>query len=227
MPRSGTRVAIVEREEIFRTGLRAILDSLALVVVVGEATTAESAIDLVRSTRPDVLLLDSDVERQSGGSLIHRFRRLSPRTSVVVLSADRAPSHVLAAIRAGAAGYLLKSAPRDQLAAAIDRAVAGEAFVDPALAGRVVQALSERDGHAVLDWRPAPLTPREGEILGEISRGRSNKEIAADLQIASGTVKIHIERILRKLSAANRVEAATLGLHYGLIPSDDAQPGVH
>ncbi len=134
---------------------------------------------------------------------------------------------MLCAIRAGAAGYLLKSAPRDQLAAAIDRAVSVEAFIDPALAGRVVQALSERDGHAVLDWRPAPLTPREGEILAKISRGRSNKEIAADLQIASGTVKIHIERILRKLSAANRVEAATLGLHYGLIPSDDAQPGAH
>jgi DNA-binding NarL/FixJ family response regulator len=115
---------------------------------------------------------------------------------------------------------VLKSAPRNELASAIVRALRGETFVDPLLAGRMVQAFAETAAAGPAERRPEPLTPREREVLGEISRGRSNKEIASDLQIASGTIKVHVERILRKLSAANRVEAATIGLHQGLIPGD-------
>jgi DNA-binding NarL/FixJ family response regulator len=137
------------------------------------------------------------------------------------------PAQVLAAVAAGAAGYLLKSVPRAELAVAIERTVAGDAFVDPLLAGKLVQTLSERAEHQHVDRRPDPLTPREREVLSKISRGRSNKEIASDLSMASGTVKVHVERILRKMSASNRVEAATLGLHYGIIASEEVNPALH
>ena len=226
MRRSGTRVVIVDQHEIFRAGLRAIVDALPLVVVVGEAMIAAEATSLARTTQPQVMLLDATLGAEPG-ELVRQIRQASPRCAIVVLANDPHPNDVLATISAGASAYLLKSAPRDELARAIERSVAGEAFVDPVLAGRLVQMLAERADTAATARQPEPLTPREREVLAEISRGRSNKEIAGDLSMASGTVKIHVERILRKLSAANRVEAATIGLHYGLIRSDEVQPGGH
>jgi len=227
MERSGTRVVTVDQHEIFRAGLRAILDALPLVVLIGEATNADEALALARSTQPQVMLLDAALDRDNPGALVRELRQVTPRCAIIVLGADPDPNDVLTAVAAGASGYLLKSAPRHELAQAIERSVAGEAFVDPLLAGRLVHALTERADTAVTERQPEPLTPREREVLAEISRGRSNKEIATDLRMASGTVKIHVERILRKLSAANRVEAATIGLHYGLIPSDEVLPGGH
>ena len=220
----GTRVVVVDQHEIFRAGLCAILGALP-VEVTGTARSAEEAIELAGTDKPDVLLLDGALESDDPGSLIRKLRGVSPQTAVIVMSSDPEPTNVLATVAAGASGYLLKSAPRDELAAAIERAVAGEAFVDPLLAGRLVQALTERTASAGADRQPEPLTPREREVLAKVSRGRSNKEIASDLSMASGTVKIHVERILRKLSASNRVEAATIGIHHGLIRSEDVQPG--
>lgn len=227
MQRSGTRVVTVDQHEIFRAGLRAILDALPLVVLVGEASNADEALALARTTQPQVMLLDAALDRREPGALVRNVRQVSPRCAIIMLATDPEPNDVLTAVAAGASGYLLKSVPRDDLAQAIERSVAGEAFVDPLLAGRLVHALTQRTQSAVAERQPEPLTPREREVLAEISHGRSNKEIATDLSMASGTVKIHVERILRKLSAANRVEAATLGLHYGLIPSDDVRPGGH
>ena len=218
--RSGTRVAVADRHDIFRAGLRHILTGLPTVVLVGEATTADEARQLCRVKRPDVLLLDAGLVTGGEQSLVRELCRLSPRTAVVVLSDDASPPDVLQTIGDGAAGYLLKGVPADELRVAIDRATAGEAFVDPELAGRVVQAMSHRS-MAQEGLAPAALTPREVEVLGEISRGRSNKEIAFDLHLAVGTVKVHVERILRKLSASNRAEATTRGLSYGLIQPNE------
>jgi two-component system nitrate/nitrite response regulator NarL len=160
------------------------------------------------------------VELSGPGTLVHVIRTTSPQTAIIVTASDPQPSDVLASVAAGASGYLLKSALRDDLSGSIERVLSGATFVDPILAGRLVQALSENVGAASGERRPEPLTPREREVLAEISHGRSNKEIASDLSMANGTVKIHVERILRKLSAANRVEAATIGLNEGLIPGD-------
>ena len=222
---SGTKVVVVDQHEIFRAGLCAILDALPVVAVVGAVSRTDEAVALVRAKQPNVLLLDAALDQAGPENLIRELRAISPRTAIIVLALDPRPSDVLATVAAGASGYLLKSVPRDELAAAIERAVAGEAFIDPVLAGRLVQSLSERVEAGVIDQRPDPLTPREREVLAQVSRGRSNKEIASDLSMATGTVKVHVERILRKLSAANRVEAATIGLHYGLIQSDELHPG--
>lgn len=215
---SGTRVLIVEQHEIFRAGLRAILEGLSLVAIVGEVTNAVEAVRVARRSRPDCILLDGELPPDDNAALIRQLRAASPRSAVVVLSGSVDPRRVLDAIGAGAAAYLLKEVPREQLAAAIDRATSGEAFIDPALAGRVVQAMTSP---SALSEHPEPLTPREMDVLRAVSRGRSNKEIAFDLQMATGTVKVHVERILRKLTASNRVEATTRALRYGLIGVDD------
>ena len=212
-----TRVLVADEQDIFRAGLRAILDALATADIVGEAATRPHAVALARDTQPDVVLLDRALDDDVPGALVREIRAVSSPTAVILLATNADSAHVLAAVAAGASGYLLKTAPRGELADAIERTVAGDAFVDPLLAGRLVQTLSERAEDQLVDRRPEPLTPREREVLTGISRGRSNKEIATDLSMASGTVKIHVERILRKLSAANRVEAATIGLHHGLI----------
>jgi two-component system, NarL family, nitrate/nitrite response regulator NarL len=227
MVRTGASVVVVDQHEIFRAGLIAILGALPGVVMAGAGVSSDDAIRLARAKRPDVLLLDSGLEVLGPGSLVREIRKASAVTAVIMLGSDPKPSDVLACVGAGAGAYLLKSAPRDELGAAIQRAVAGEAFIDPLLAGRLVQALSERTAADSARRSPDPLTPREREVLGSISRGRSNKEIASDLSMASGTVKIHVERILRKLSAANRVEAATIGLHHGLIADEaDGDPAL-
>lgn len=221
---SGTRVLIVEQQEIFRAGLRAILERLSLVAIVGEVSNAVEALRLARGKRPDCILLDGDLAPEETANLIRDLRAASPRSAIVVLSGSDDPQRVLNAIGSGAAAYLLKEVPRDELAAAIDRAASGEAFVDPALAGRVVQAMTNPSSLATVSERPPPLTPRELEVLRAVSRGRSNKEIAFDLHMAGGTVKVHVERILRKLTAANRVEATTRALRYGLIDVGESQP---
>lgn len=221
---SGARVLIVAQHEIFRAGLRAILERLPHVTIVGEVSNAAEAMRAARAARPDCILLDGELDSTDTIELIRQLRSASPLSAVVVLSASVDPQRVLDAIGAGAAAYCLKEVPTEQLTAAVERATSGEAFVDPALAGRVVQAMSDRSSLPTIPARPAPLTPRELEVLQEVSRGRSNKEIAFDLHMAAGTAKVHVERILRKLTAANRVEATTRALHYGLIQVDEPGP---
>ena len=195
-----------------------------MVAIVGEVSSAVEALRVARRMRPDCILLDGELPPDDNATLIRELRAASPRSAVVVLSGSVDPRRVLDAIGAGAAAYLLKEVPREQLAAAIDRATSGEAFVDPALAGRVVQAMTNPSFLAAQSGHPEPLTPRELDVLRAVSRGRSNKEIAFDLHLATGTVKVHVERILRKLTASNRVEATTRALRYGLIGVDESQP---
>lgn len=217
----GARVLIVAQHEIFRAGLRAILERLPHVAIVGEVSNPAEAMRITRAAGPDCVLLDGELHAGDTSELIRQLRAAGPRSAVVVLSASTDPRHVLDAIGAGAAAYCLKEVPTEQLTAAIERATSGEAFIDPALAGRVVQAMSDQSSLPTIPARPAPLTARELEVLREVSRGRSNKEIAFDLHMAAGTAKVHVERILRKLTAANRVEATTRALHYGLINVDE------
>ena len=220
---SRARVVIAAQHEIFRAGLGAILERLPRVAIVGEASDPADALRVTRAARPDCILLDGELSLTDTAELVRGLRAASPRSAVVVLSASEDPRRVLDAIGAGAAAYVLKEVPTEQLASAIDRATSGEAFIDPALAGHVVQAMSEDSSVPTIPARPEPLTPRELEVLRAVSRGRSNKEIAFDLHMAAGTAKIHVERILRKLTAANRVEATTRALHYGLIDIDEPE----
>ena len=217
MSHTGARICIVEAHDIARAGLRSVLAELTLTRFVGQADNARDAVALCRAERPDVVLVNLTLPDSRGNSLIGRLRRVSPRTAVVVLSSNDDPQAVVDAIQAGASGYLLSGMHASELAAAVDRAVAGEAFVDPALAGRVVQLFATGAGLSMGASQPGPLTARELEVLHAIARGRSNKEIAGDLHVAAGTAKVHVERILRKLRVSNRAEATMRAVTLGIL----------
>lgn len=217
MSHSGARICIVEAHDIARAGLRSLLAELTLTRLVGEAASAGEAVALCRAERPDVVLVNLTLPDSRGNSLIVRLRHVSPRSAVVVLSTNDDPQAVVDAIQTGASGYLLLGMQASDLAGAVDRAVAGEAFVDPALAGRVVQLFATGVGLPTGAPHPVPLTGREVEVLHAIARGRSNKEIATDLHVAAGTAKVHVERILRKLRVSNRAEATMRAVRLGIL----------
>ena len=218
-------MVIVDDEELVRTGVRAVLAGRLLTNIVGEGSTVAEGIELCRELRPDVVVTGLLLPDARGTAHIEQFRRASPRTSVIVLSVVDEPHTVVDAIRAGAIGYVLKAHAVSVITTAVDRALAGEEYVDPEVAARVIRSLAGTGEVAPGEGRPAPLTPRELEVLREVARGSANKEIARDLQVTAGTIKVHIERILGKLGAVNRAEASTRAIQLGLLDLDGIDLG--
>jgi DNA-binding NarL/FixJ family response regulator len=220
MSKSGARVLIVDADEIVRAGLSTVLSGFSLVRVVGSLAPPE-AVSACQSLEPDIALLDVSVRDLAGAALVADVRRVSPRTAIVVFTHRDDPQLVLETIGAGARAYVLKGSPAGLLATAIDSVLGGEAFVDPVLAGRVIASLAAPSGRQGSAPRPDPLTDRERDVLRQVAKGRSNKEIAGTLDLAAGTVKIHIEHILQKLVASNRAEATTRAFELGILELDD------
>ena len=223
MNRSGTRVAIVVQHELVRMGLRAALDGRLLVNVVGEASTAAEGVALCRTAQPDVVVTGLPLRGATGCDHIAAFRRASPRTAVVVVTGVVDPDTVVQAVRAGAAGYAMDDRPCSDLLDVIDRAVAGESYVDPRVVSSVIRSIGATSGQAP-PAAPPPLTPRELEVLRQVAAGSANKEIARDLRLAAGTVKVHVEHILAKLGAVNRADASIRAMRLGLL---DPEPLDH
>ena len=222
-PAPAITVFVVDDHTLFRRGLIALLQQYDGLQVVGEAGDAAEALRLAPPLQPHVVLLDNHLPGVSGIDAVKDLRRLMPHTRVLVLTVSEDAQDLAAALRNGAQGYLLKSIDGDVLADAIRRAVCGEPVVSLELMGKLVQAFQAQDGLPPLpaataraaattvpgEPEPAPtLTPREEDVLREIARGASNKEIARTLDIAETTVKIHVQHILRKLELSSRVQAA-------------------
>ena len=209
---------VVDDHTLFRRGLIALLGQDAGLHVVGEAGDAAEALRLVPTLQPDVILLDNHLPGVMGVDAIRGLREVSPRSRVLMLTVSEDSQDLAAALRNGAQGYLLKTIDGDLLAQAIRRAAQGEPVVSPELMGKLVAAFQSQGAPSAASPVPAPevaasdsgtpLSPREEEVLREIARGMSNKEIARVLDIAETTVKIHVQHILRKLGLTSRVQAA-------------------
>ncbi len=214
---------VVDDHTLFRRGLIALLGQDAGLEVVGEAGDAAEALRLVPRLQPDVILLDNHLPGVMGVDAIRGLREVSPHSRVLMLTVSEDSQDLATALRNGAQGYLLKTIDGDLLAQAIRRAARGEPVVSPELMGKLVAAF-QAQGAPVMDAAPpaavteappapgeesgSPLSPREEDVLREIARGLSNKEIARTLDIAETTVKIHVQHILRKLGLTSRVQAA-------------------
>ena len=205
------RVLIVDDHAVVREGLRSFLELQEGIHVVGEAADGAEAVEAAVRLAPDVVLMDLVMPRLDGVSAMRQVRERVPATRVIVLTSFLDDDRLLPAIRAGAAGYLLKNAQPQELARAIRTAHAGEALIDPAVAARLVDALAAGERSD----RYEELTPREREVLELIGRGFSNKRIALELGAAEKTVKNHVSNVLAKLGVADRTQAALYASRVG------------
>jgi two-component system, NarL family, nitrate/nitrite response regulator NarL len=203
------RLIVVDDHTLFRRGLVALLASDESLQVVGEAGDAGNAIRQASAHQPDVILLDNHLPGVRGIEALPGLKEAAPNARILLLTVSEDAEDLAAALRAGAHGYLLKTIEGDQLAQAIHRAMRGEPVISPEMTGKLVTAFQATDAANDTAEDPlAQLSPREQQVLQEIARGASNKEIARSLSIAETTVKIHVQHILRKLGLSSRVQAA-------------------
>ena len=214
------RILIAEDQTLMRQGLKTILDLEEGFEVVGEAGDGQEAVDRALALRPDVVLMDVQMPRVDGVAATFQLTAALPATRVIILTTIDYDQYVFDGIKAGARGYLLKDTPADELLAAIRRVHAGESIIQPSVAARLIAEFTRlRGGDGAKETAPEyePLSEREREVLRLLSDGLSNKEIAARLVLADGTIKNHVSMILDKLHAAKRTQAARVAREQGLI----------
>ena len=206
------RVALVDDHPVVRAGMRALVDGQEDLTVVGEASDARSAEQLVAAVRPDVVLMDLNLGTGPGGAEVTaRLRALPDPPRVLVLTTYDTEADILGAIDAGASGYLLKDAPPDELFRAIRGTARGEVVLAPAVAARLVKRAAS----------PGPvLTEREVEILGLLATGLSNRELAKRLFVSEATVKSHLSHIYTKLEVDTRAAAVARAIEQRIIRPD-------
>lgn len=206
------RVLVVDDHTLFRRGLIALLATQPRLLVVGEAGDAGTAERLAAELQPDVILLDNHLPGVSGVQALPALRTAAAGSQVLMLTMSESEADLGAALRAGACGYLLKTADNAELTQAIERAVRGVSSFSAEMAGKLATAF-RHEAEVAAPPPPDPfatLSPREREIVDLIARGDSNKQIARELGIAETTVKIHVQHLLRKLDIDSRVQAAVL-----------------
>ncbi len=219
-----TRVMVVDDHEVVRLGLQATLEPEDDLELVGEAGNAEAALREAEVVRPDVVLMDVRMPGTSGIEACRLLRERLPDTRVLMLTSFGDEEAVLASIMAGASGYLLKNTGRRELLRAVRAAAKGESQLDPSVTGRVLTRLRDLT-EMEEDRESAVLSDREKEVLALVARGRTNKEIAAELFISENTARNHVSRILSKLGLARRSEAATFAAQHGLLDEDGRTSG--
>jgi DNA-binding NarL/FixJ family response regulator len=209
-------VLVVDDHDLFRTGLRNLLEEEG-VNVVGEAENGETAIRLAADLTPDVVIMDLNMPGAGGVETTRRLASLAPLSRVVVLTISVDDDDVMNAVMAGACGYLLKDSSIQELIAGIRAASEGESLISPQIAAKVLQRLraQSKDADAAATIR-AELSDRELEVLKLIANGKDNAQIASELFISPKTVKNHISNILMKLQIENRIQAAVYAVRSGI-----------
>jgi DNA-binding NarL/FixJ family response regulator len=208
------RILIVDDHPVVREGIASMLAREPDLLVVGEAKDGLDAIDQSKRLQPDVVLMDLQMPKMDGAEAIQRIREQQPDVKFIVLTTFDSDEFIFKGIEAGARGYLLKDAPRDDLFRAVRAVYRGESLIQPAVATKLLNRFAELSRRGPAD---DTLSAREVEVLQLMSRGSPNKEIAARLFISESTVKTHVTNIFQKLGANDRTEAVTLALQRGLI----------
>lgn len=205
------RLLIADDHPVVRAGLAGLFADEDGFEVVGQAADGAQAVELAARERPDVVLMDLRMPVLDGVAATARIAASGPDAPrVLILTTYESDDQILAAIEAGAAGYLLKAAPQDEIVAGIRSVAAGQTALSPAVAARLVSRMRAPTASV-------SLTPREIEVLRLVARGRSNKLIAADLGIGESTVKTHLLKVFEKLEVADRTHAVTVAMERGLL----------
>jgi two-component system, NarL family, response regulator LiaR len=234
------RIIIAEDHPLFRSALRLLLERSEGLEVLAEATDGHQALELARTLKPDLVLMDVMMPKMDGLEATHAIKREVPKTVVLMLSAHEEPHYLAGAIKAGAAGYVLKSASIQQITGAIRAALDGEFPLNQEVAWRLILDLINEQSnnwqpssdvvasespppplggeHSRAEALPSSLTAREAEVLGLLSRGHSNQQISHELLVSTSTVKKHVRRIISKLGVSDRTQAAVRAIELDLRP---------
>ena len=212
------QILIVDDHAVVRKGIRALLATETDLEVIGEAEDGVQAVALFDELLPDLLLLDLLMPKMTGIEAIKLIKEKHPLAKILVLTSFAADDQVFPAIKAGALGYLLKDTDPEDLVEAIHQVYQGESSLSPTVARKVLQEVFQPSEKPL---SPDPLTNREVEVLQVLAKGKSNKEIAAELSISEATVRTHVSNILGKLHLASRTEAALYALKKGVAKLDD------
>jgi DNA-binding NarL/FixJ family response regulator len=212
------RVLIVDDHDLFRTGLRNLLEVEDGIDIIGEAAGGQEAVKIVRELAPDVVVMDLNMPGMGGVEATRHITTLAPLTRVVMLTISDQDNDVIDAILAGACGYLLKDSSIQDLMAGIRAAALGESLISPTIAAKVLQRLRASSTRPEIETTiRAELSDREIEVLKLIANGKDNAMIAAELHISPKTVKNHISNILMKLQIDNRIQAAVYAVRSGIV----------
>src|SRR6266540_2297448 len=211
------RMIIADDHELARAGLRTMLEGDRGLILVGEATNGREAVALCQELRPDLALLDVRMPEMDGLASARAIRQTCPQTRVLIMTTHKNPDYLLAALKAGAAGYVLKDVTRHDLLITIRRVLRGESVLSGEIAVRALQRMADQQTRPT--GTPERLTPRELEVLEQIAEGHTNRVIADKLSLSVGTVKIHVEHIIAKLGVADRTQAAVRAIESGLLHS--------
>jgi DNA-binding NarL/FixJ family response regulator len=231
------RILIADDHQLVRDGVKHMLSYEEDLEVVGEAEDGREAVELCRRLEPDLVLMDVRMPEMDGLEATRAIKEVQPSVAVLVVTTYENPNYLLEAIKAGAAGYVLKDAPTEQLLGAVRRVLRGESPLNQELAVQVIRRLVEETERRA-EPSPAPgrgaartpplreLTPRELDVLRLLGRGKSNPEIAHELFISEATVKVHVHRIMRKLGVSDRTQAALRAVELGLVTRETGRKNV-
>ena len=215
-------LVIVEDNDLMREGLRSMFERAGMFEVVGEAEDGFSAVKVVESTRPNVVLMDIGLPGQDGIEATRKIRQLMPQTQVVMLTSHNNDEEIFGALSAGAGGYCLKDCASERLKIAVMSVAEGAAWMDPRIASKVLKVFesgifAKHQNDVPSNSGDSTLSEREKEVLRLMAQGQGNKEIAVKLSIGVSTVRTHVEHILEKLSVSGRTAAAVKAMKEGLI----------
>jgi DNA-binding NarL/FixJ family response regulator len=213
------RIALVDDQELVRTGFRMVLDAQPDMQVVGEASDGQAALDLARRVHADVMVMDARMPRLDGVEATRLIRQAGDRPRVLMLTTFDLDEYAFAALKAGASGFLLKDVPPEELLFAIRAVHSGDSVVAPSTTRRLIDQFAALlpGGEQAEPAEVADLTDREREVLTLVAQGLSNTEVARQLYVSEATVKTHVGRVLAKLGLRDRVQAVVYAYEHGLV----------